>query len=73
MNKREVNYTSRRFAVLTDYRLVFNKKAGDGDYTYANIVVAAGAKVEGVLYELQEDGIRKPDIFEGFPTHRYVC
>jgi len=37
MTERGINFTSRQFAKLADYKLVFNKKASKGNYTYSNI------------------------------------
>jgi gamma-glutamylcyclotransferase (GGCT)/AIG2-like uncharacterized protein YtfP len=69
MKERKINYSSRQFAILKDFKLVFDKKARDGDYSYANIVQQPGEKVEGILYELAETEISKLDYFEGYPFH----
>jgi gamma-glutamylcyclotransferase (GGCT)/AIG2-like uncharacterized protein YtfP len=67
MKERKINYSSRQFALLPDYKLVFNKKAKDGDYSFANIVQQSGEKVEGIIYELPETELSKLDYFEGYP------
>lgn len=38
MKERKINFTSRQFAKLLCYKLVFNKKAKDGEFAYANII-----------------------------------
>lgn len=69
MTKRKINFTSRQFAKLADYKLIFNKKAKGGDYTYANIVRSDNDFIEGVLYEFPDDEISNLDKAEGFPDH----
>ncbi len=69
MTERKINFTSRQFAKLDGYKLVFNKKAKDGNYTYANIIVSDDEFVEGVLYEFSDEEISKLDKAEGFPIH----
>lgn len=67
MMARSMRFTRREFAVLHDYRLLFNKKATDGDYSYANIEPAPGSVVEGVLYEFPEEDLAHLDIAESWP------
>lgn len=71
MKQRLVPYKSRQLAILKDYELQFNKinrkVSGAG---FANIMPMQNARVEGVLYEIDEAGIKILDGFEGFP-HRY--
>lgn len=69
MTDRKINFSSRLFARLDGHKLVFNKKAKDGDFTYANIAVSDKEFVEGVLYEFPDDDISKLDKAEGFPNH----
>jgi cation transport regulator ChaC len=71
MIARNMRFTRREFAVLHDYRLIFNKKATDGNYSYANIERAAGSVVEGVLYEFPDEDIPNLDIAESWP-HQYI-
>lgn len=69
MTERKINFSSRQFAKLDGHKLVFNKKAKDGDFTYANIATSEKEFVEGVLYEFPDDEISKLDRAEGFPNH----
>lgn len=59
MTERKIKFTSRQFAKLDGQKLVFNKKAKDGDFTFANIIVSDKEFVEGVLYEFPNDDICK--------------
>ncbi|MEW6574370.1 MAG: gamma-glutamylcyclotransferase family protein [Bacillota bacterium] len=57
-------------AVLTGWRLAFNKVAGQNPHHgFANIVPAAGEKVEGCLYRLPEAALEALDRYEGVPDH----
>ena len=67
MTARKMRFTRREFAVLYDYRLLFNKKATDGDYSYANIQPAPGSLVEGVLYEFPDEDLAHLDKAESWP------
>lgn len=69
MQEREVTYISRQLAILKDYRLIFNKKALKGNFTFANIVKDNNDSVEGILYEICEVGIEKLDKYEGYPSN----
>ena len=69
MTKRKINFTSQQFAKLADYKLIFNKKAKGGDYTYANIVSSDNDFIEGILYEFPDNEISSLDKAEGFPNH----
>ncbi|MCS7020148.1 MAG: gamma-glutamylcyclotransferase [Bernardetiaceae bacterium] len=69
MTEREINFSSRQFAKLDGYKLVFNKKAQGGDFTYANITPSEKDFVEGALYEFPDDEILKLDRAEGYPNH----
>lgn len=71
MTGRKINFTSRQFARLAGYKLVFNKKANGGEYTYANIVASDNDVTEGVLYEFPDNDISKLDVAEGCPYHYY--
>lgn len=51
-------------ALLAGHRLVFDKPGADGS-AKANLRPAEGAEVWGVLYELEPDGFRRLDPFEG--------
>jgi cation transport regulator ChaC len=69
MSGRKINFTSRQFAKLSGFKLVFNKKAKDGDFTYANIVSSENDFVEGAVYEFPDDEITYLDKKEGYPEH----
>lgn len=69
MTKLDKLFTSRTFAKLEGYKLLFNKKAFNGDFSYANIVLSEKDFVEGVLYECPEDSISNLDGYEGAPYH----
>lgn len=69
MRERKINFTSRQLAILSGYKLVFNKKAKDGDFTYANIVPSEHDFVEGAVYEFPDDEITNLDTKEGYPKH----
>jgi gamma-glutamylcyclotransferase (GGCT)/AIG2-like uncharacterized protein YtfP len=53
--------------ILQDWQLTFD--AGYFLNTYANIKPAIGAKVEGVLYQLNEHQIGFLDQYEGYPRN----
>ncbi|RLE90650.1 MAG: gamma-glutamylcyclotransferase [Thermoprotei archaeon] len=56
--------------LLPGYRLVFSKtpgpKPGAG---YANIELCGGEWVEGVLYLITKEQLKKIDRYEGYPDH----
>jgi len=67
MRGRSINFSSRRPARLIGYSLTFNKKASNGDFSYANIIPHPGDIVEGALYEFPENEIIALDGYEGYP------
>lgn len=69
MQERKINFSSRRFAKLSEYKLVFNKKATDGNFAYANIEISESNIVEGALYEFPDNEIINLDKCEGYPKH----
>lgn len=69
MKERRIKFTSRQFAKLLGYKLVFNKKAKDGEFVYANIIASENDFVEGAVYEFPENQIALLDQMEGFPLH----
>jgi len=75
LNERNVNFISRKFAFLENYKLEFNKVSKNNCYLgYANIVEFNGSKVEGALYDLNDNDIKIIDRFEGAtsnPNHYY--
>lgn len=72
INERKINFVSRRFATLENYKLVFNKVSkNNGNLGFANIIESTGEIVEGALYEIDDYFIKIIDRFEGFPNHYY--
>ncbi|MDA3616340.1 gamma-glutamylcyclotransferase family protein [Polluticaenibacter yanchengensis] len=69
MRERNINYSSQKSAKLENFKLVFNKKAKDGDYSYANLEVSEGNFVEGIIYEFPDNEITNLDKAEGYPIH----
>lgn len=69
MIKRGLNFTSRKSATLNGYKLLFNKKAASGDFSYANISPITDSFVEGALYEFPDEEIKMLDKAEGYPNH----
>jgi len=70
MEERGVRFSSRRHATLEGFKLVFNKASSSNPREgYANIVESEGSVVEGVLYEVDEEGLRRLDAHEGYPRH----
>lgn len=69
MKGRNINFSSRKFVKLIDYKLVFNKKANGGNFTYANIIESKNDYVEGALYEFPDNEIIHLDNAEGYPNH----
>lgn len=70
MRQREVNFTSRVRAVLEGYTLKFNKVSRNNPVkAFANIVPKEDGIVEGVLYEMPAEDIKKIDRAEGAPKH----
>lgn len=68
--ERNVNFTYRKFAILENYKLVFNKVSKNNCYLgFANIVESPGDIVEGALYEIYDMELSKIDKKEGYPTH----
>lgn len=72
LNERRINFISRKFAILEDYTLSFNKVSKNNCYLgFANIIECEGSFVEGALYELNEFDINIIDRFEGAPNHYF--
>lgn len=70
MTERGIHFTSRSFAQLVNYKLVFNKKATcHQNCAYANIIESVNSIVEGVLYTFQDTEIELLDYVEGYPEH----
>lgn len=66
MKDRNVPFSKEEAAILKGYSRVFNKicktVSGGG---YANIVNSPGSEVEGVAYEVTENGLLNLDVNEG--------
>ncbi len=75
MRQRGVNYTSRVRAVLESYTLKFNKVSKNNPVkAFANIVPKEDGIVEGILYEMPAEDIKKIDRAEGAPKHyKRIC
>lgn len=69
MIDRGIKYSNREFTILNGYKLVFNKKASKGDYSFANIEISNTDHVEGYIYEISDSDILVLDKFEGYPNH----
>ncbi len=73
MERKGVEFTSRRRAVLRGYHLKFNKKslrdAIPDSIGYANINAAPEGIVEGVLYEIIDAHVGILDESERYPDH----
>lgn len=75
MKERNINFISRKFAVLKDYKVVFNKVSKKSVYIgYANIVESKSDYVEGALYEITPEELSIINKYEGAnskPSHYY--
>ena len=75
LNERKVNFINRKFAILENYKLLFNKVSKKNCYIgFANVVESEGDFVEGALYEIDDSDISIIDRFEGAnstPNHYY--
>jgi len=60
---------ARQSATLSDYVLTFNKQSIDGGK--ANIKNSVGDQVEGILYSVNEDDLKKLDNYEGVKENQY--
>lgn len=70
MNTREVHFKNMNGAILKGYRLEFNKVAkANPAKGFATIIFDPDEIVEGILYEIEDEDIKKLDIFEGYPNH----
>lgn len=68
MLERELNFTSRQFAKLHGYKLMFNK-VSQKQGMVSNIEQSNLDFIEGVLYEFPDNEISKLDEAEGYPNH----
>ena len=60
---------SRSGAVLSNYKMVFNKHSNDGGK--ANIMYSQGFFVEGILYSVNEEDLLILDKYEGVAANQY--
>jgi gamma-glutamylcyclotransferase (GGCT)/AIG2-like uncharacterized protein YtfP len=56
---------------LQGYTLAFNKYASSWGGGVADVVVAAGREVWGLVYDVSLDGLQRLDVYEGYP-HMYT-
>ena len=68
MQARAGNILEEHNASLPNYELRFNKKVRGGT-AGANIQMASGKTVYGVLYKVEENALRSLDRYEGVPEH----
>ena len=70
MKKRGVEFVERKKGIIRGYRIIFNKKAKDNNYSYANIEHTGNKEdcIEGILYQMDNNEMREIDKHEGFPT-----
>lgn len=71
MRQRGVEIINQRWAVLTGWRLVFDKIGSQAGCGYANIVEDKTSVVEGIFYEIPAAHIKLLDEHEGYPFHYY--
>ena len=70
MKERKVSFSQRKLAILEGWRLEFNKEASQNPQEgFANIVPDEKDIVEGILYEIVDEDLRKLDKCEGYPKH----
>lgn len=73
MEKKGVRFSSCQHAVLSGYRLLFNKKALrerlPPDIGFANINEEPNGTVEGILYDIVDDDLALLDESERYPDH----
>lgn len=73
MDKKRMEYrthesSERQKGIMKDWKLVFNKiKDEERGSGYANIEPEIGSVVEGIIYKVSEDAIKKLDRREGVP------
>jgi hypothetical protein len=70
LGRTDTNSFRRRYAVLTDHRLVFDKMSStDNSVGYGNVKQEAGHQVEGVINELDSTDLARLDALELVPHH----
>jgi len=72
MRERKVSYQNPRKAFLMNYKLGFTKTSERyNNIGVADIIESKGNFVEGVLYEVTEEGMANLDKFEGIEQNVY--
>lgn len=68
--EQDVEFFTRKKGIIRGYRIIFNKKAKDENYSFANIEQTGNGEdvIEGILYELDDGEMKEIDKKEGFPT-----
>lgn len=69
LKERGVEFEAKYYGVLKDYELLFNKKSSKGEYSFANVVPSQGKIVEGYVYAMTQENLKRIDKAEGYPTH----
>ena len=70
MLERGIKYQKRVLGILYGYGLRFNKLAKkDAGVGYANIVRSPKENTEGALYIIDKKGLKRLDMYEGYPAH----
>ena len=65
ISERKINFSSRKFAILENYKVVFNKVSKkNNNLGFANIVESNGSNVEGALYDVSVNDLNIIDRFE---------
>jgi len=68
--KRNIKVLGSRSATLRGYRMILNKKSyKNPNIGYSNIVEDKDSVVEGVLYDIDYNDMKKLDTHEGYPKH----
>jgi gamma-glutamylcyclotransferase (GGCT)/AIG2-like uncharacterized protein YtfP len=72
MKERGIDFISRTFGILRNYKLVFNKLSSKNSKEgFANIITCQDSIVEGAIYEINDSDIFLLDKYEGIPKHYY--
>lgn len=72
MIQRGLKPKSKEAAYIEEFEFKINKKSyKNPKIGYANIMPKKGSIVEGIVYDVSENDIKKLDKFEGYPKHYY--
>lgn len=70
MKERNINFYSIKPYILNGFKFIMNKRSmKNPQFGFANIVEDQSNCVEGVIYEIDKEDIKKLDKFEGYPKH----